>query len=279
MSRLTLYTFPLSVWAAVPELALIELGYSVADIEKKMIDLRAGANFEPAFLAINPKGTLPTLTVNGQAFNNTIDVTSYLVEHAKISVKAASKSPESIIVRIHQDEYDPNFPVLSARNNDELAAKAGGPSMDFLLNRQSALEKHSEHEDAVVHREFYDSKIATNGHILSLYQSKLSDDARAAFFKKSDKNWANIRKFIFEDLHNSLPAQGFLGGEVPGEDDFYIAAWLARITAASGAKKSDDGPKVLQEQFKAPVPDNVVTYWSGWVKRESWTRVYGESLH
>jgi len=47
---------------------------------------------------------------------------------------------------------------------------------------------------------------------------------------------------------------------VPDEDDFHVAAWLAKITAASGAKKYDNGPKILQQQFKAPLPDNVATY-------------------
>jgi hypothetical protein len=73
MSKFILYTYSMSVWAAVPELALyalslslslrltqlttrpmisIELGYTEKDVEKKTVNLREGENFNPAFLKI-----------------------------------------------------------------------------------------------------------------------------------------------------------------------------------------------------------------------------------
>lgn len=74
MSKPILYTFQMSVWAAVPELALyvsilfptgsynvftmirishrVELGYTDEDVEKKVINLVEGANFSPVFLEI-----------------------------------------------------------------------------------------------------------------------------------------------------------------------------------------------------------------------------------
>lgn len=58
----------------------------------------------------NPNATLPTLTVEGKVYTDTIDVTSYFVQHAKEHVKTGS----SLITKIHEDAYDPNFRALLA---------------------------------------------------------------------------------------------------------------------------------------------------------------------
>ncbi|KZP16757.1 hypothetical protein FIBSPDRAFT_865507 [Athelia psychrophila] len=205
------------------------------------------------------------------------------MKNAKTKVKASTESDLAFITKIHANEYDPNFPILSARNDDELSAKSAGFAMQFLANRQSALEKHSAHEDGADHKDFYDSKIQGNGHVLSIYQSKTSPSAKENFFAMSTAHWDKLRKFILEDLRDDLPAQGFLGGDVPGEADFHVAAWLARIAAAGGAKKTEDGLKMLQNEVgpeaESPIPDNVASYWNAWVKRESWAQVYGQDLH
>ena len=58
----------------------------------------------------NPNATLPSLTAGGQTYTNTADVTKYLVQNAKNKVKTGS----SLIDKIHEDLYDPNFPLLLA---------------------------------------------------------------------------------------------------------------------------------------------------------------------
>lgn len=70
MSKPVLYVFAISVWVAVPELALyvlnmrshlctidsiydrIELGYAAEEVEKRSINLVEGENFKPLFLDI-----------------------------------------------------------------------------------------------------------------------------------------------------------------------------------------------------------------------------------
>jgi len=61
----------MSVWAVVSELALIELGYTDEDIEKRTINLAEGENFKLSFLEINPNATLPTPAVKDKAHIST----------------------------------------------------------------------------------------------------------------------------------------------------------------------------------------------------------------
>lgn len=56
----------------------------------------------------NPKGTLPALQVDGQAFTDTQSVTHWLVKNAPKKVAAGT----SFIGKLHEDKYDPNFPLL-----------------------------------------------------------------------------------------------------------------------------------------------------------------------
>ncbi|KAG1757387.1 hypothetical protein EDB19DRAFT_1657205 [Suillus lakei] len=277
-SKPILYTFGHSVWAAVPELALIELGYTQDDIQKKVVNLAEGENFAPAFLKINPQGTLPTLEAEGEAYTSTADVTSYLVVHASNRVAVAPGT--DFIRKIHEDQYDPNFPMLSARHEDELQSKASGFSMTFVQNRQNALAKHSGTSQSANHREFYDAKIAENGKVLSIYQSKAPENVKNSFFEFSRAHWDTLKVFILNELPDILPENGFLGGDKPGEDDFHLAAWLVRIVfVAGGGDSSKDGVHDIEKELGKPTPAKIVSYWTAWSGRKSWQEVYASGLH
>ncbi|KAG1867870.1 hypothetical protein DFJ58DRAFT_768175 [Suillus subalutaceus] len=278
MSKPILYTFGPSIWAAVPELALIELGYARDDIEKKAVNLAEGENFAPAFLKINPQGTLPTLEAGGKAYLSTAEVTSYLVAHASNRVAVAPGT--DFISKIHEEQYDPNFPMLSARDEDELRSKASGFSMMFIQNRQDALAKHSGASQSANHREFYDAKIAENGRVLSIYQAKAPENVKNSFFEYSRAHWDTLKAFILEELPDVLPESGFLGGDKPGEDDFHLAAWLARIVFVAGGGDSEkDGVRAIEKELGRPTPEKVESYWTAWSGRKSWQEVYANGLH
>ncbi|KAG2350565.1 hypothetical protein BDR05DRAFT_899672, partial [Suillus weaverae] len=277
MSKPILYTFGPSVWAAVPELALIELGYAQDDIEKKVVNLAEGENFAPAFLKINPQGTLPTLEAGGNAYTSTAEVTSYLVAHASNRVAVAPGT--DFINKIHEEQYDPNFPMLSARHEDELRSKASGFSMMFVQNRQNALAKHSGTSQSVDHRKFYDAKIAENGKVLSIYQAKAPENVKSDFFEFSRAHWNTLKAFILEELPDILPESGFLGGDKPGEDDFHLGAWLARIIFVADGGNPSNGVRAIEKELCKPTPEKVVSYWTAWSGRKSWQEVYANGLH
>ncbi|KAJ7630660.1 hypothetical protein FB45DRAFT_748030 [Roridomyces roridus] len=275
MSSKTLYTFAGSVWAAAAELAVAELGYKEGDITVKGVNLLAGENFAVSFLKLNPNGTLPTLESNGEVYTTTKDVISNLVRDAPVKVKTGT----SIIDTIHEDQYDPNFALFVSRNEEELAAKAGGLAGVFLSGRQAALEKHSKGSDAEAHKAFYDNKLATNGGLLALVKGQVPAEHKDGFFAKSQAHADSLKSAIFELLPSVLPDSGFLGGEIPGEDDYHVGAWLARIAVTAGAKSSGDALTAFEAAYGTPVPEKVAAYWNAWTARPSWQQVYAGGLH
>ncbi|KAI0724477.1 hypothetical protein C8T65DRAFT_626617 [Cerioporus squamosus] len=275
MSKPVFYTFGMSIWAAAAELAIAELGYPEDAIETKVVNLAEGANFDPEFVKINPHATLPTLVADGKAYTNTKDVISYLVAHAPKKVTKGT----AFIDKVHEDKLDPNAPMLLARNEDELKAHASGFPLTFLQNRQDSLEKHSVLPEAAQFKEFYEGKMAGNGGFLAIYKGEVPEEAKQQFFKQSNAHWQNLVSFILEELPAKLPESGFLGGETPGEDDFHLAAWLARIAFFAGAKPEKDGYKALEKETKQPVPAKVAAYWTAWAERPSFKKVYENDLH
>ncbi|KAG2149816.1 hypothetical protein BD769DRAFT_1649208 [Suillus cothurnatus] len=254
MSKPILYTFSSYVWAAVPELALIELGYAQNDIKKKVVNLVEGEKFSPAFLRINPRGTLSILEAGGQAYNSTAEVTSYLVTHASNGVAVTPGT--DFVSKIHEEQYDPNS---HARDEDELRS-------------QNALAKYSGTSQSADHREFYDTKIAEN--------SRAPENVKNSFFEYSRAHLDTLKAFILKELSDILPESGFLGGDKPGEDDFHLAAWLARLVfVTGGGDSSKDGVHAIEKELDKPTPEKVVSYWTAWSSRKSWQEVYAKGLH
>ncbi|KAI1797809.1 hypothetical protein LXA43DRAFT_268290 [Ganoderma leucocontextum] len=275
MSKPVFYTFGMSVWAAAPELAIAELDYPEGAIETKVINLAEGANFSTEFLKINPQATLPTLAAGDKTYTTTKDVVSYLVDNAPKTVAKGTV----FINTIHEDKYDPNAPLLLSRNDQELKAAAGGFPFQFVQNRQNSLDKHADLPEAAEFRAFYEAKKVANGGILAIYKGAVPEEAKQSFFKHSIAHWQTIANFILVDLPVKLPDSGFLGGETPGEDDFHLAAWLARVAFLTGGTNDKDGYKALAKETKEPVPAKVVAYWQAWAERPSFKKVYQNGLH
>ncbi|KAJ7275326.1 hypothetical protein B0H12DRAFT_252818 [Mycena haematopus] len=271
----TLYVFPHSVWAAAAELAVAELGYKEGDVTFKVVNLIEGENFAPWFLKINPNGTLPTLESDGQVYKTTAEVTAALVKDAPIKVKTGS----TIIETFHADKYDPNFSLLLARNDAELTAKGTGLPGLFVSKRQEALEKISKDPEAEPFKAYYEAKQGQNGGLLAIFTGKAPEEHKAGFFAKSQAHFESIKGALFEVLPGVLPSSGFIGGDIPGEDDFHVGAWLTRIAATSGGKSADDSLVAIEAAYGAPVPGKVAAYWGAWTARPSWKKVYAVGLH
>jgi len=275
MSKPVFYTFGLSVWAAAPEIAIVELGYPAEAIQKKIVNVAEGANFAPEFLKINPNGTLPSLVADGKAYTSTDEVIKYLVANAPKKVTPGT----SFITRIHGDDLDPNFPLLATRNEDELAGKKEAFPLIFLQNRQDALVKYSTSPEGAEFKDFYEKKIPFNGGLLAVYKGEVPDEAKQGFFGHSTGHWQTLVNFIQNELPTVLPDSGFLGGAEPGEDDFHLAAWLARVAHFTGATPQKGGYKSLEKETQAPVPAKVGAYWDAWTERPGWQATYPEGLH
>lgn len=170
--KATLYTFDGSVWASAPRLALVEKGYSPSDVDVKTVDLVKAENFDPSYLRINSKGTVPTLVVpllettsaevatKFRAINDTKAILEFLDKSRSqntIASDEASAAPapilapatiegkatsDEIIKLVHDPTVDPNFLLLGARNEAELNASKNGLPGTFVTNRNTALLQH-----------------------------------------------------------------------------------------------------------------------------------------
>ncbi|KAF8498199.1 hypothetical protein F5888DRAFT_1794261 [Russula emetica] len=258
-----LYTFPGSVWAAAPHLALFvfipgELGI---DADFSEVNL-----FEASFQ--NPNGTLPTLTHEGKSYKSTAEVIDYLV------------APETFITKVvHEDRIDPNFSMVAARNDEELAQVSGSLGNVFHTTRLGHLKKYAATPEAQVHKSFYDNQITKISGLHAVLNGQAPDDGKQRFFSKSSALWDGIKVFTVETLPTSITEGPFIGGVRPGVDDFHVGAWIARIAFVSGAQKSEEGLSVLEKRF-GTLPEKVKAYWRAWIVRDSWVKAYpNNALH
>ncbi|KAF7319917.1 GST N-terminal domain-containing protein [Mycena kentingensis (nom. inval.)] len=265
-----LYVFQASVWAAAAELAAAELAF---DGECKIVNLVNGENFSPEFMKKNPNGTLPTLEIDDKVYCTTADVVAALNADGKVTKGSA------IVAKIHEDAYDPNFALLLCRNDEELAVKAAGLPALFLGNRQIAIEKYLADPEAAPFKDFLEAKKVQNGGMLAVVKGTAPTEAKAGFFAQSQAHFDRVKSAVLELLPGFLPDSGFIGGAVPGEDDFHVGAWLTRIAATVGAKSAEDALTAFEKEYGTPVPGKVAEYWRAWTARPSWQKVYADGLH
>ncbi|KAJ6508855.1 hypothetical protein C8R45DRAFT_969051 [Mycena sanguinolenta] len=281
----TLYGFEASIWTAVTELAVAELGYEDGDITTKAVNVVEGENFAPWFVKLNPAATVPVLESDGKVYTSTEGVVACLVKDAPVKVKAGTAA---IIETIHEQKYDPNFALFLTRDNAEMTAKRTAlpgtfqalPTT-FLANRQRILEKyvHEPDSDAAPYRAFYEGKLAENTGMRALFTGTARTEEQAAFFTASQAHFETVKQAVFEVFPAFLPESGFIGGAVPGEDDFHAGAWFTRIAAIFGATAAEEGLAAFEKAYGAPVPAKVAAYWEAWTRRASWRKVYAKWLH
>ena len=144
---------------------------------------------------------------------------------------------------------------------------------------QEALERISATPEAAKFKEFYAKKIAANGGLLKIYKGEVPDEAKKGFFQASKDHAGNIHQLILNDIARRLPSSGFLGGAVPGEDDFHLIGWLSRIASTVFASNDANGILAYEKELGVPVPPSVVSYWKLWVERSSFKTVYAGGLH
>ncbi|KAF7322263.1 hypothetical protein HMN09_00003700 [Mycena chlorophos] len=285
MPSRTLYTFGRSVWAAAAELAAADLGYTENDITYKTLNLMEGGNFSAEFLEKNPNGTLPTLEVDGTTYKTTAEVISYLAANAPDGRKV--KGATSIIDIVHDDKYDPNFALVLSRSEQELNAKRAG--LDFFVSKRQAALDELLPSATGAHKKFLEEKQGVNGGnwlnsstgLLAVVKGTAPPEHLAGFYAKSQAHFASIKTALLEVFPAFLPTTGFIGGDVPGEDDFHAGAWLTRIAQTAGATSAEDGLDKLAAHYHdgAPMPEQIVSYWAAWTVRDSWKKVYAGGPH
>jgi len=116
-----------------------------------------------------------SISTKYSAITDSVAILSFLDAHrtststTESDAPARSLAPSSIeqqgisndlIKLVHAPEADPNFLLLSARNEEELKAKSAGLPGNFIRGRKKALDEYSKEQDVTDRvKNFYADKI------------------------------------------------------------------------------------------------------------------------
>ncbi|BEI82183.1 hypothetical protein CcaverHIS002_0300510 [Cutaneotrichosporon cavernicola] len=280
MSKAVLYDFFASAWCQVPKLAIEELGLQ-NDVETKVVNLLEGQNFEPSYLKINAHGTIPSLQVDGKTYDDSTSCTRKLIEMAPNAPKKDTHTDhelEKLIRAVHSDHHDPNVLLLLAVNDDDRAEKAKGLPAAFLGGRQKTLDKLA--TEGGEFADFILAKQKFNGTLLSFYTGNPDEATRQKIYADANGQWKSAGEFIRGEVTHILrktPGSYLGGASTPGEADYHLITWLARIiTDAGGAAGSVSGEAfaALQKRIgPEPIDPVVAGYWDGWTQRPSFKKL------
>ncbi|CAK9783587.1 hypothetical protein CC85DRAFT_287773 [Cutaneotrichosporon oleaginosum] len=284
MSKPTLYEFSGSAWCQVPKLAVEELGLQNV-VEYKSVNLAEGANFNPEFLKVNPHGTVPTLVIeDGNTPKKYTDSTNATREILKLAPNAPKTNThtdhelDKLIREVHSEEHDPNVLLLLAVNDEDRAAKAQGLPAAFLGGRQKALDQYAPAGGEFA--SFLQEKQKGNGALLSFYTGNPDEAVRQKMYADAAAQWKSAGNLIRGEITHILRKTpgSFLGGsDAPGEADFHLITWLARIITDAGGKPgsvSGEAFAALQQRIGSePIDPVVAGYWDTWTQRPSFKKL------
>lgn len=281
--KFTLYSSLASQWASVPKLGLAEKGYSKEDYEVKELNILTAENFDPAYVAINPNATVPSLTspslreplVDSRTVLQHIDAGRPSAPTLVPTDNAAKERMSAIIELIHAPKMSTNLILLQARDGDEMQSKRTSMWNGFVNARQQRLEaEHKANPDHV----FYGPKAAENGAMATLYSGSDIGGAHEKFFAETHDAYAELAKGL-EEL-NELLVLPFAVGQEVSEADLHVVPWMAHAMWGAGTEPSnvlDFGP--LEELVRKSVPEfrighKTKEWWSNFSKRESFKEIF-----
>ncbi|OAG39159.1 hypothetical protein AYO21_06542 [Fonsecaea monophora] len=287
-----IYSSTASQWAGVPLLGLVEKGYPEGSYEVDNIDLMAdddvgkpvnGGNFHPDYVAINPNGTIPSLTspVLPAPLVESADILVYLDEGRPegITLSPGKKGGDvdvvdkvkEVIDLVHSPQLSTNIILLDARDRDELKAKQASPFRDFLAARQAALDGYAaQFPDS----DFYRSRRDMNHAIYRHYY--LDGDDHQDFFDQSRADYRGFAAGVAQlDATLVLP---YAAGPDLTLADLHVVPWLAHAMWGAGSERIDDFAP-LEALVRKTVPEfcvggKVRAWWANMLQRESVRRVY-----
>ncbi|TFB02452.1 hypothetical protein CCMA1212_005570 [Trichoderma ghanense] len=276
--KFTIYSSSESQWVGVMTLALSEKGLKEhQDYNVHEIRLSTGDNFAPEYLAINPNGTVPSLTAPSLAkpLIESVDILRWIDSRGTRTLVPQDETRSNKILELmHSPSMSTNLILFQARDATEMAAKKSSAWNAFLQSRQARLDKELA---AQPDHPFYVSKAAGNLSITSLYRSDTGPD-HEELFKLSDQMYRTVAEGL--DKLEGLIALPYAAGSQVSEADYNTVPWLAH--AMMGAETPvtaihDFGP--LERLIQKTVPDFKIgsktkEWWSNISKTEAFKKVY-----
>ncbi|EHK18484.1 uncharacterized protein TRIVIDRAFT_231671 [Trichoderma virens Gv29-8] len=254
--QFTVYTFAGSQWAQVAHLALAQKGVPEDKYDLKEIDLMTGANFDPEYIKINPNGTVPSITSPSldKPLTESVDILRYIDalegRNALVPSDPAVKAKvQAILDLVHSHDAGTNTILLLARDKEEMTGKKASGFKDFVVNRQTRLEKEQAADPS---HSFYGPKVLENGALNKFYTTEIGDEHKD-FFKDSDDAYKAFARVL--DSLDSLLVLPYAAGDAVTEADFHATAWLAHALWGAGTNATQiQDFSVLEKLIQKSVP-------------------------
>lgn len=235
---LTLYHNDMSTCAQKVRLALAE---KQLDWQSEHLKLREGDQFKPEYLALNPKGVVPTLLHDDVVVTESQVVLEYLDDAFPGISLRSDKAAERARMRLWTKQLD-----------EDVHAATGVISMciafrhQFLVKGEAAVKAYLDKVVDPVRKE----------RMTTLMQAGTSAPAFAAAVKRFDR--------LFQDMEASLIKNTWLAGESYSLADISYTPYLLRIEHLHMIGMLEDYPKLkiwydavkVRENF-----DTAVTKW------------------
>ena len=120
---LELHYFPTSHWSRIIALVLAEKGL---DPQRRVVDIRKNATFEPEYMRLNPRGVVPTLVIDGEVICDSMRIAKRLDAAAPPELY-----PDEPVVTAWADRLEA-FPAMLLSYSVWVLGKRGEKSADIL---------------------------------------------------------------------------------------------------------------------------------------------------
>ncbi|KAI9283591.1 hypothetical protein BC943DRAFT_327317 [Umbelopsis sp. AD052] len=246
MSRI-LYSNNDALWPGPPRLTIAEKG--INDIKVEEIQLAAGQNFSPEYLALSTNGTVPTLAHENseKVLDDSTDICEFLnKEYDGIDLlpEEHAETVRQIIQEAHA--VDANFLTITPANEAELQHKKAFVT-GFLQARIHSIQTYQ--KSTLEHKEYYLGRLQQNEFLLGAYSHP---EKAGPLYAKHNVEWQNAIEFL-NKLNERLKEQEskeYLVGNQFTLADIHVIPLLNRLKMVK-REAVFDGRSDLAVYFKS----------------------------
>ncbi|CAM0142620.1 hypothetical protein VKS41_002826 [Umbelopsis sp. WA50703] len=249
-----LYYKASSFYSSIVRLVIAEKG--ITDIEYRLVDLDNQQNLSPEYIAINPKGQVPTFVVDGQSITESLDISMWLESHyPSPSLLPGETSARSRVIadltELHEVRF---FALMFGISTQEQVAKERESKESIIKANIEAVERQMKKHPEL--REQYEKRLET-------YHSKTDGVLEPTVVQE---NWKKLRN-ILDKFEENLGYGKFLSQENDYSLlDAHATVLLARLIKFGKEEDIQTRPRLSE-------------YWSRAQQRDSFKKVYDRPIN
>ncbi|ORZ07848.1 hypothetical protein BCR42DRAFT_495706 [Absidia repens] len=248
------YTFPPSLWAAVPRLIIEEK--NIPDINYITTDLSKAENFSPEFLKLNPNHTIPVV-VDEQAnktLTDSIAVSKYLDEKSGNTLTPKDKHQvdqmNGLLDLLH-GTHDVGNPLFFTAASDQDSDAKRAMVVPFLKNRIAGWQHYLAATQDEATKQMYQQQIQATEQLIAAYDKSNTQQA-ATMYNQHDACWQlalDLLDMLEATLKTNDNGSAYLVGNEYTLADVHTTPVLARFILIKGEDAILGGRPLLKSYY------------------------------